>query len=139
MLKTVSLAAVLAASAMVAQAQSPAPEGAAVYIIAPEDGATVASPVNVKFGLTGMGVAPAGVEMENTGHHHLLINIDPADIDMTAGLPANDQIVHFGGGQTETAIDLPPGTHNLRLLLGDWTHVPHDPPILSEPITVTVQ
>ena len=118
--------------------RTPAPEDARAYIVAPADGATVTNPVTIVFGLEGMGVAPAGVERDNTGHHHLLINTDPATLDMSMGLPATDQIVHFGGGQTQVTTDLPAGTHTLQLLLGDWSHVPHDPPILSEPITVTV-
>jgi len=115
-----------------------APEGARAYIVSPETGATVSNPVTIVFGLKGMGVAPANVEMDNTGHHHLLINMDPATIDYDSGLPANDQVVHFGGGQTQVTKDLPVGTHTLQLLLGDWTHVPHDPPVLSEAITITV-
>ena len=119
--------------------RTPAPEDARVYIIAPEDGATVANPVTIRFGLEGMGVAPAGVAAGQTGHHHLLINTPPEDVDMEFALPATDEIVHFGGGQTQTTMDLPAGTHELRLLLGDANHVPHDPPIVSDPITITVE
>ena len=119
--------------------RTPAPEDARVYIIAPEDGATVANPVTIRFGLEGMGVAPAGVAAEQTGHHHLLINTPPEEVDMEFALPATDEIVHFGGGQTQTTMDLPAGTHELRLLLGDANHVPHDPPIVSDPITITVE
>ena len=119
--------------------RSAAPEGARAYIISPADGAVVTSPVTIVFGLAGMGIAPANVELDNTGHHHLLINTDPATLDMDSGLPATDQIVHFGGGQTQVTKDLPAGTHTLRLLLGNWTHVPHNPPVLSEEITIVVQ
>ena len=85
-----------------------------------------------------MGVAPAGTVRENTGHHHLLIDLDtPPPMDQP--LPANDHIRHFGGGQTETELSLPPGTHTLQLLLGDQSHVPHNPPVLSDKITVTVK
>ncbi|MEM8571596.1 MAG: DUF4399 domain-containing protein [Pseudomonadota bacterium] len=119
--------------------QQPAPAGAGVYIISPEDGATVQSPVTVVFGLKGMGIAPAGIHQDGTGHHHLLINIDPATIPMAEPLAATDNIVHFGGGQTETSIDLPAGEHTLYLLLGDGDHIPFDPPILSEPVQITVQ
>ena len=116
-----------------------APEGAAAYIVAPADGEAVSSPVTVVFGLRGMGVAPAGVEAENTGHHHLLIDVEPAELDMENPLPATDNIVHFGGGQTEVAIELPAGEHQLRLLLGDANHIPHEPPVVSEPVTIVVE
>lgn len=116
-----------------------APDGAAVYIISPADGATLSNPVTLQFGARGIGIAPAGVEWPNTGHHHLLINVDPTTVDMEYGLPADDQHRHFGGGQTEVTVDLPAGTHTLFLLMGDHNHVPHDPPIMSDAITVTVQ
>lgn len=133
------LAVALTLPALALAQQTPAPDGAEVYFIAPADGTTVTSPVNIRFGLRGMGIAPAGAEWDKTGHHHLLINIDPSDIAMDESLPATDHIRHFGGGQTEAVLDLPAGTHTLRLLLGDYTHTPHDPPIMSDPITVTVQ
>ena len=94
-------------------------------------------PVLVQFGLKGMGVAPAGVKFENTGHHHLLIDTD-APADQSTPLPATDKIVHFGKGQTETSLTLTPGKHTLQLLLGDQNHVPHDPPVISKKITITV-
>lgn len=120
--------------------ETPAPAGAEVYFIVPQDGATVTSPVTVKFGLKGMGVAPAGVEKDNTGHHHLLIDIDaPSGDALDAPLPADDNHKHFGGGQTETTVELAPGSHTLQLLLGDWSHIPHNPPVLSQKITITVQ
>jgi hypothetical protein len=119
--------------------RNPAPEGAAAYIISPADGETVSNPVTVVFGLEGMGIAPAGTEAENTGHHHLLINTDPDSVNMDEALPATDQIVHFGGGQTQVTKELPTGTHTLQLLLGDWTHVPHDPAVMSDVITITVE
>ena len=130
---------VLAASATVALAQerTPSPGGAEVYIISPKNGATVKSPVVVQFGLKGMGIAPAGVKFENTGHHHLLIDSDvPADLN--APLPTTDQVKHFGKGQTETSLDLAPGKHTLLLLLGDQNHTPHNPPVVSKKITITV-
>ena len=108
------------------------------YIISPADGAIVSSPVTIKFGLKGMGVAPAGVDKANTGHHHLLINLKELP-DMSAPLPATDQIKHFGGGQTETSLELPSGKHTLQLLLGDFAHRPHTKPVLSEKITITVK
>lgn len=118
--------------------RTPAPAGAAVYFIAPLDGAVVANPVEVKFGLRGMGVAPAGVDMENTGHHHLLIDLD-AIPNPNLPLPTTDQVVHFGKGQTETTLTLAPGQHTLRLVVGNHLHVPHDPPVASQVITITVQ
>lgn len=116
---------------------TPAPAGARVYFITPADGAVVRNPVRVVFGLSGMGVAPAGVERPNTGHHHLLIDTALADFD--APIPADEGHLHFGGGQTEAEIQLPPGRHRLQLVLGDHNHVPHDPPVISEPITITVE
>lgn len=120
-----------------AVAQSPAPDGAKVYFIEPADGAEVTSPVTVKFGLAGMGVAPAGVEKAKTGHHHILIDVE--NIDFENPLPADDNHKHFGGGQTETSLTLAPGKHTLQLLLGDHNHVPHKPAVMSEKITITVK
>lgn len=119
-------------------AATPAPEGAKAYIISPENGATVSSPVTVVFGLEGMGVAPAGVDKPNTGHHHLLIDVDglPA---ADQPIPADDQHKHFGGGQTQVSIELSPGMHTLQLVLGDMGHVPHDPPVASEKVTIEVK
>ena len=114
-------------------------ENAQVYFISPQDGATVGQAFSVKFGLKGMGVAPAGTMRKHTGHHHLLINMDINDIDMKQSLPATEQIKHFGGGQTETVIELTPGTYTLQLLLGNYAHVPHDKPVLSDQITVRVE
>lgn len=117
--------------------RTPAPEDAEVYILSPEDGAEVSSPFTVRFGLRGMGVAPAGVQFANTGHHHLLIDVDELPPE-SQPLPTTDQIRHFGLGQTETELDLPPGEHTLQLVLGDHLHVPHDPPVISDKITITV-
>lgn len=119
--------------------QTSAPDDATVYIIAPEAGATVSNPVTIQFGLSGMGVAPAGVEQDMTGHHHLLINQPLDGLDLTNPLPADDQVRHFGGGQTEVTLELPAGTHTLQLLLGDHNHIPHNPVVASEVITVTVE
>jgi len=144
-MRTLIIAALMLAAPL-ATAQTPAaalertasPPGAEVYIISPKDGATVHSPVRVQFGLKGMGVAPAGVKFENTGHHHLLIDTD-APTDLSAPLPATDKIVHFGKGQTETTLTtLTPGKHTLQLLLGDQNHIPHNPPVISKKITITV-
>ena len=150
MIRHVLLAAVLAALAAPALAQThshshgtatertPSPEGAMAYIISPADGATVTSPVRVVFGLRGMGVAPAGVDVPDTGHHHLMINVPLEELNLDEGFPTDDRHRHFGRGQTEAVIELPPGTHTLRLVLGDHFHIPHEPPVISEAITITV-
>jgi hypothetical protein len=121
-----------------AQLISEAPENAKVYIIWPKDGEKVGKTFTVKFGLSGMGVAPAGVNMPATGHHHLLIDVNEMP-DMSKPLPASDQVVHFGGGQTETEVTLPPGKHTLQLVLGNYLHIPHKNPVMSEKITVVVE
>ena len=129
---------VAAALGAAAFAATPSKPDATAYIISPADGATVSNPVTVRFGLRGMGVAPAGVERPDTGHHHLLIDLDalpPAGVPM----PMDDQHRHFGGGQTEVTLELAPGKHTLQLLLGDHMHVPHNPPVVSERITITVE
>jgi hypothetical protein len=128
---------VLAASFAWAQERTAAPDGAEAYIISPKNGATVQSPFVVQFGLKGMGVAPAGVKFESAGHHHLLIDTEvPANLSMP--LPATEKIQHFGKGQTEVKLELPPGKHTLQLLLGDQNHIPHNPPVMSKKITVMV-
>ncbi|MBW7471678.1 DUF4399 domain-containing protein [Marinobacter sp. M216] len=118
--------------------RSQAPENAEAYFVQPDDGATVEGTFKVVFGLRNMEVAPAGVEKEGTGHHHLLIDTD-VPTDLSQPLPATDQVRHFGGGQTETELTLPPGEHTLQLLLGNHVHVPHNPPVMSEQITITVE
>lgn len=118
--------------------QLPAPEGAQVYFITPQDGASVGQTFTVRFGLKGMGVAPAGVDVPATGHHHLLVDVATLPL-LDAPLPASEQILHFGKGQTETELTLQPGTHTLQLLIGDKHHVPMDPPVISEKISITVQ
>lgn len=132
--------AILAAASFIAPeaAATPRPENARLYIIAPADGAVVQNPVTVVFGLKGMGVAPAGIEVPDTGHHHLLIDLPLAEVDLGAPLPADERHRHFGGGQTQTTLELPPGEHSLQLLLADHQHVAHEPPLASEPITITV-
>lgn len=116
--------------------RTPAPPDAHAYIIDPADGARVPSPVTVRFGLSGMGVAPAGTVKEATGHHHLIIDAPLPPPDMP--IPADANHRHFGAGQTEVTLELPPGTHTLQLLLGDYAHVPHDPPVASKVVTITV-
>jgi hypothetical protein len=120
-----------------AVAREPSPAGAEVYIVSPKDGAKVKSPVTVVFGLKGMGIAPAGIKFDNTGHHHLLGDADPPD-DLSQPLPANEHHIHFGKGQTETSLTLPPGKHTLQLVLADSLHTAHEPPVISQQITITV-
>jgi len=122
-----------------AVAQTPSPANASVYFINLKDGDTVSSPFKVLFGLVGMGVAPAGVEKPNTGHHHLIVDAKLSPDDLKAPIPSDAQHIHFGGGQTEAMVTLPPGQHTLQLVLGDWSHVPHAPPVMSQVIKVTVK
>ena len=116
---------------------TPSTPGATVSIASPEAGAVVPPTFTVKFMVSGMGIAPAGSKIDNTGHHHLLIDIDELP-PMDQPLPATDQIIHFGGGQTETELTLPPGEHSLQLVFGDYAHRPHDPPIISDKIVIRV-
>lgn len=125
-------------SALANEYASKAPEGAEVYLISPKDGETVPSTFTVQFGLSGMGVAPAGIDKEGTGHHHLLIDLDTLP-DLDKALAATEHIKHFGGGQTETTLTLPPGEHTLQLLLANYVHIPYEPPVISESVTVTVE
>jgi len=118
-------------------AATPISSDAKVFIISPENGAVVSSPVTVMFGLSGAGVAPAGVDKKNTGHHHLIINA--ATPDMSKGIAKDANHKHFGGGQTQATIDLKPGKHTLQLVLGDKGHVPHNPPVASKTIEITVK
>ncbi|MCF6217756.1 MAG: DUF4399 domain-containing protein [Gammaproteobacteria bacterium] len=116
--------------------KTPSAEGAVVYIVSPANGEVVTSPVKVVFGLSGMGVAPAGTEKKNTGHHHLLVD--------GKKLPAMDkrmgkEVKHFGGGQTETTLELAAGKHTLQLILGDKDHAPHQPPVVSAVVTIVVK
>ena len=110
---------------------------ARVYFINLEDGDEVESPFLIQFGLSEMGIAPAGIDRENTGHHHLLINVK--DLDFSKPIPASKNHIHFGGGQTESLVELPPGDYRLQLVLGDMTHTPHTPPIISKQINITVK
>ena len=142
-MRHIAVAACLLASPVLAQG-TPSVDGASLYFIDLEDGATVTSPVTIRFGLAGMGVAPAGTEKEKTGHHHLLID-RPAfgegefgAEELELAVPNDDNHRHFGGGQTEVTLDLAPGTHTLQLVLGDAGHVPHDPPVASDRITISV-
>ena len=133
-----SPAAAPAVPAPAALARKPAPAGATAYIIEPADGARGTSPVRVVFGLKGIGVAPAGVDRNDAGHHHLLVDA-PLPADLGVPLANDEQHRHFGGGQTEVELTLAPGRHTLQMLLGDHLHIPHDPPIASSVVTIEVQ
>ena len=122
----------------IASGETVRPPNAFVYIISPKDGDAVTSPFRVQFGLSGMGVAPAGVDMPNTGHHHLLIDVNDA-LDPNEPIPQDKNHLHFGAGQTESLIELPPGKHTLQLVLGDWSHHLFNPPVMSDVITVNVK
>ena len=128
----------LAAFAVAADRLAP-PPGAEVYFIAPHDGAKVHSPFTVSFGLKGMGIAPAGVKFDNTGHHHLLVDTDLSGVQLDAPMPATDKILHFGKGQTETSLTLTPGKHTLEIVFADYLHQSFDPPLHSKKITITVE
>ena len=115
---------------------TPSPKGAAVYFVGLNDGATVPTKVTVRFGLHDMGVAPAGLDRANSGHHHLLIDTELPPLDQP--IPNDFNHLHFGAGQTEAEITLKPGTHTLQLLFGDKDHIPHNPPLMSPRIRVVV-
>ena len=115
---------------------TPSAPGAEVYFIDLKDGMTVPAKLKIYFGLRNMGVAPAGSERENSGHHHLLVDTELPPLDQP--IPNDFNHLHFGAGQTEAIVTLSPGRHTLQLLLGDENHVPHNPPIMSKPIRVYV-
>jgi len=119
-------------------ATAPAPN-ASVYFIAPHNKQVVRGPVVVRFGLKGMGVAPAGVKFDNTGHHHLLVDTDLSELSLDAPLPATDKVLHFGKGQTETSLNLAPGKHTLEIVFADSMHMSFAPALHSEKITITVK
>ena len=132
------LIAVLVGIPALALSQTAAPS-VSVYVISPKDGDTVASPFKVQFGLTGMGIAPAGVDKPRTGHHHLIIDAALSPEELKQPIASDAKHIHYGGGQTEAMVTLPPGKHTLQLVLGDWTHIPFNPPIMSSVVTVTVK
>ena len=139
LLKVLGVSAAVALSSLVFAQQmekSPAADGAQAYIVSPIDGATVSTTFDVVFGLQGMGVAPAGVQVNNTGHHHLLV--DAAELP-NLDMPLGADVTHFGAGQTQTTLTLAPGQHTLQLILGDHMHIPHNPAVVSEKITITVR
>lgn len=138
-------AALLVSTANAQMPRQSAPENAQLYFVSPAHGEIVSSPVKVKFGLQNMGVAPAlafqdagsMTHFPNTGHHHLVIDAPLPAMDMP--VPANANYVHFGTGATETSLDLAPGEHTLQLILGDALHIPHDPAVYSQQITIIVE
>ncbi len=140
-----ALAAFAAAVAPAVAGETPAPAGAKVYFVNLKDGDTVKAPVKILFGLSGMGVAPAGTEKKHTGHHHVFIDRpllgegEDGKDELDLNIPADDNHKHFGGGQTEVSLDLAPGRHTLQLVLGDKDHIPHNPPVASGRITITVE
>ena len=127
-----------AAAAASMATSAPAAVHAEVYLISPKDGVHTHSPVTVRFGLKGLGIAPAGVKFDNTGHHHLLVDTDLEAVKMDAPLPASDKVLHFGKGQTETELKLAPGKHTLQLVFADYMHVPLNPAVTSKKVTITV-
>ncbi len=133
-----ALAICMLAAFAVAADRMAAPAGAEVYFITPHNGATLHSPLTVRFGLKGLGVAPAGIKFDNTGHHHLLVDTDISELKLDAPMPASDKILHFGKGQTETELTLAPGKHTLQLVFADYLHTSFDPPLHSQKITITV-
>jgi hypothetical protein len=134
-----SVALLASAATFAVAGETPAPSDAKVYFISLKDGDTVTSPVTIRFGLSGMGIAPAGTEIPNTGHHHLIIDDTVEGQALDAAIPMDEKHLHFGKGQTEATVTLPKGQHTLQLVLGDWSHIPHNPPVMSPVITVTVK
>lgn len=134
-----AFAMMLSTATFASAGETPAPADAKVYFINIKDGDTVTSPVTIRFGLSGMGIAPAGTEVENTGHHHLIIDEKMEGEAMNEAIPVDEHHMHFGKGQTEASVTLPKGKHTLQLVLGDWSHVPHKSPVMSDVITVNVE
>jgi Domain of unknown function (DUF4399) len=134
-----AILAIAAVTAVADAGQTPSAPGAKVYFVDPHDGDVVTSPFTVHFGVTGMTLAPAGTQTPNSGHHHLFIDTTFSPGDADRPIPMDSQHLHFGKAQTEAVINLPQGTHTLQLVLGDYSHIPHNPPVVSQPITITVR
>jgi len=135
---TLAVALLFATIAAWPEDRTPSPAGAEVYFVGLKDGARVKNPVTLHFGLKGMGIAPAGIKFDNTGHHHLYIDTDlPSDLSQPVPAVEN-KVVHFGKGQTEVTLTLAPGRHTLQLMLADYMHIPHNPPVVSRKITIKV-
>ena len=109
-----------------------------LYFIEPKDGATLNGPVKIVFGLSGMGVAPAGIDFPNTGHHHLLVDLENLP-NLSKPIPADKNHIHFGKGQTQTVLELSKGKRTLQLLMGNYLHIPHKEPVISDKITIFVE
>lgn len=135
---SIILGAICLALSISSYARSPASADAKIFIRSPQDGATVTNPVVIHFGVRGMEIAPAGEDKPNSGHYHLLIDVDTLP-PMDQPIPNDGRHLHFGKGQTETTLQLPPGQHTLQLLMGDYQHIPHKPPVISNKITITVK
>ena len=132
--------AMVLSTGVIAEDRSASTPGTELYFVTPADGAAVSGPITVRFGLKGMGVAPAGIKFDGAGHHHLFIDTDvPADLSQPIPPAVENKIMHFGKGQTEVGLMLAPGKHTLQLVLGDYLHVPHSPPVVSKKITITVK
>jgi hypothetical protein len=137
-LGAIAFLAVLLPARSFSAARTPSPPGAEEFIIWPPDGAViVGGKLWVRMGLRNMGVCPKGVNMPNVGHHHLLIDTEMPPFDQE--IPSDRQHLHYGAGETDARIELPPGKHTLQLILGDYNHVPHDPPVYSKKITIAVR
>lgn len=124
-------------SESMAMPRTASPEGARVFFISPADGDTVSNPIAIEFGIEGMSVVAAGVNEDHSGHHHLLVDTGVPDTGLP--IPADANHIHFGDASTATELTLAPGEHTLRLLLGDHLHMPHDPAVVSDPITIMVE
>ena len=120
--------------------ETPSPKGARVYIQGIKDGRTFKGPVTIRFGLKGMGVCPAGTYLPDTGHHHLLINMDASELDKKLPIPSIDgKCLHYGKGQTQVTLDLPKGKHTLQLAFANFAHILHKPAVISKKVTITVE
>lgn len=137
-LVTIFLSAALPVAADQTGLSSAVSAEARVWIQSPVDMQEVSSPIVVVFGSESVSISPAGVERENSGHHHLMVDLDKLPA-MDMPLPGSAQLIHFGKGQTETLLELEPGLHSLQLLLGNHIHVPHSRPVMSEKITILVK
>jgi hypothetical protein len=138
LVRLVVLAGALASISFAAHAQGKPPaKGAYLYIIWPQDGARIRGAFWIRFGLRNMGITHAGDDYPNSGHHHLLIDVNEP-LDLNAPIPQDRNHLHFGAGQTEARLQLPPGKHTLQLVLGDAKHYPFKPPLVSKKITITV-